>query len=408
MNEYSQVVRTRDRHSDMAHLARVQELQFAVCHVCGGGDWAGAESQAATLLKNLSRFPQLRLYAIALHEGRFAQELRRLGVDVFVAHEERTSFLRVISDCSRFVRSRGIHILHSHCYKENILSLLLSVSCNVPCLVRTEHGRPEPYSVARNLKHWFVLELDRLAARYTRTSIIGVSSDLAEFWKQRSRPQQVSVVRNGVDLDRVKSRLTRAEAKIRLGISPDKFVVGIVGRLEQIKRHDLFVATAKCLADEVPCSTFLIAGGGRQEEGIRRLVHDSGLEQRFSLIGERTDIYDVIRSIDVLLICSDHEGIPMVMLEAMALGTAVVAREVGGIPEVIRDGLNGVLVKSASPAALARGCRMLFEDPEKRSALTRSAFDELCVTYSAGKNAAAVLEHYQTICNRLISAPTHF
>src|SRR5690242_7173784 len=97
------LVREQNSLFDMDCPTRVRERQLAVCHVCGGGDWAGAESQAATLLKKLLTYPYIRLHAIALHEGRFAQELRRLGIDVFVVHEQRKNFFRVISDCSAFV-----------------------------------------------------------------------------------------------------------------------------------------------------------------------------------------------------------------------------------------------------------------------------------------------------------------
>ena len=96
-------------------------------------------------------------YAIVFYEGRLAHELRSLGADVHVANEQEKSFSRVIYRCSEFVKSRKIQILHSHNYKENLVALLLSRICKVPHLVRTEHGHPEPYSVARSPRHWCVL-----------------------------------------------------------------------------------------------------------------------------------------------------------------------------------------------------------------------------------------------------------
>ena len=81
-----------------------------------------------------------------------------------------------------------------------------------------------------------------------------------------------------------------------------------------------------------------------------------------ALLGERNDVYDVLRAMDILLICSDHEGIPMVMLEAMALGVTVVSRKVGGIPEVIRDGVNGILVPSDDPQELGHACMSIFQE----------------------------------------------
>ena len=377
-----------------------EDSRISICHVSEGGAWAGAEVQVATLLRALSKCPEIALHAILLHEGRLAHELRSFGVAVQVVSEQQKSFARVISECSVFVKSRNIQILHSHNYKENLLALSLSRLCNVPHLVRTQHGHPEPYSVVRNLKHWCVLIADRLAARYTAAQIVSVSSDLGEYWKKHANPRNVTVLRNAVDVERVSSSFSPAEAKRRLGIPGDSFVVGIAARLECIKRHDLFVATAKYLAERIPKSNFVIAGGGRQQESLQRLIVESGLRKRVALLGERNDVYDVLRAMDILLICSDHEGIPMVMLEAMVLGVTLVSRKVGGIPEVIRDGVNGILVSSDRPEDLGRACLSIFKQPRLQASLTRAACDEIHQRYSAEKHARTIVELYQTICHR--------
>src|SRR6266550_2109869 len=351
----------------------VEDNRISICHVSEGGAWAGAEVQVATLLRALSKYPEIILHAILLHEGRLAHELRSFGVAVKVVSEQQKSFPGVVSECSEFVKSRNIKVLHSHAYKENLVALLLSHFCRVPHLVRTEHGHPEPYSVVRNMKHWCVLIADHLAAKYTETRIVSVSSDLGEYWKKHANPRNVTVLHNAVDCERVSSSFSPTEAKRRLGIPGDSFVVGIAARLECIKRHDLFLATAKYLAERIPKSNFVIAGGGRQKESLQRLIVESGLQERVALLGERNDVYDVLRAMDILLICSDHEGIPMVMLEAMVLGVTLVSRKVGGIPEVIRDGVNGILVSSDRPEDLGRACLSIFKQPRLQASLTRAA-----------------------------------
>ena len=376
----------------------VRGSRISICHVSAGDAWAGIEVQVATLLRALSKRPEVSLYAIVLHDGRLAHELRSFGVTVHVVSEQQKSFPRLISGCAQFVKGRNIQILHSNNYKENLVALLLSHTCKVPHLVRTQHGLPEPYAIARNLKHWFVFAADQLAAKCTKARIVGVSSDLGEYWKRHVDPRRVVVVHNGVDLERVHSGLWPGEAKRRLGIAGDAYVVGIAARLEGIKRLDLFVATARYLADRIPSSAFVIAGDGRQKEPLQRLILQSGLRDRMALLGERNDVYDVLRAMDVLLICSDHEGIPMVMLEAMALGVVVVSRKVGGIPEVIRDRVTGILVSSDNPEELGRACMLLFERPRWRADLAQVARDEIHQRYSADKNAEIMVELYRSIC----------
>ena len=382
-------------------LSSQQKERISVCHVIDGGVWAGAEAQVATLLRALSTCPEVSLHAIVLHEGRLAQKLRTFGMAVRVVEPQR-SLPRVIAECSRFLEGRNIQILHSHNYKENLIAVSLSRICKVPHLVRTEHGHPEPYSKFRNLKHWAVLAADRLAARCMAARIVSVSSDLGEFWRRHADPKNVTILPNGVDLDSVNSSFSPGEAKQRLGMQSDSFVVGIAARLERIKRHDLFLATARDLAANIPGSQFVIAGSGREEESLRRLILESGLQNRVALLGDRNDVYDVLRAMDILLICSDHEGIPMVMLEAMALGVAVVSRNVGGISEVIRNGINGILVPSDSPEDLGRACMSIFQNPRLLADLRLAAHHQIQRQYSAEKNAHTVLELYQSICRQAV------
>jgi glycosyltransferase involved in cell wall biosynthesis len=393
------VAETEELRDSRLQLQRRRD-RISVCHVVAGSDWAGAEAQVATLVRWLAKNPEVDLHAIVLYDNRLARELRSAGADVYVASEQNKSFPQLISECSQFVRSRKVQILHSHCYKENIIALAVSYLCKVPYLVRTEHGIPEPYSVIRNLKHWCVLAVDRMAARYTPDQIIGVSSDLGEYWSKHANPKKVMVLRNGIDLERTTSRLTPVEAKQRLGISGDSFVVGLAARLERIKRVDLFVSTAAHLAERIPNAKFVVAGRGRLEKWLRQLVANAGLEERVLLLGDRSDVYDVLRAMDVLLMCSDHEGVPMVILEAMALGVAVVSRNVGGIPEVMEHGRTGILVPSGTPEALGGACMELFEKPELRESLAQAARREILQKHSAEKNAESVLQVYRSICLR--------
>src|SRR5215469_11214654 len=98
----------------------------SVCHVSEGIAWAGAEVQVTTLLRSLSRCSGISLHAIVFRDGRLAQELRSLGVTVQVVNEHQKSIFQAISECSEFLKSRNIQILHSHNYKENLIALMLS------------------------------------------------------------------------------------------------------------------------------------------------------------------------------------------------------------------------------------------------------------------------------------------
>jgi glycosyltransferase involved in cell wall biosynthesis len=125
-------------------------------------------------------------------------------------------------------------------------------------------------------------------------------------------------------------------------------------------------------------------------------------------IGYEPRVFDVLRALDLLLMTSDHEGLPMVVLEAMALGTVIVSREVGGIPEAVKDGDNGVLVNSDKPDELAAPCMRLLSDRPVREALAEKARRKVVREFSSEANAEQVVALYRSVlrCGQTNTVPT--
>ncbi len=374
----------------LAQAPSLTENRLAVCHVVSAEQWAGAEAQIAMLLRQLAADSALALTAIVLGDGRLSEELANSGIETALIPNSSGRFLGSFRDASRFLQGKKVDVLHSHKSKENLLALLLAKRFGVPFLVRTQHGMPEP----RTFKDRVVYHMDRRTARYVNR-LICVSGDLKQRLTSKLAGDNIAVIRNAIDLARVHSRFTVAQAKVRLGINPERPVVGIVGRLEAIKRVDLFLDVARCLSRELPSACFVIAGAGREESALRNILRGSDLEGQTHFLGEREDIYDVMRAMDLLLVTSDHEGMPTVLLEALALGVPVVARNVGGIGEVISDNLSGRLVNSADAATIARASLPLLSPGVMRSRLIDNGIKTV-TKFSAAQNAANYMHIYQS------------
>ena len=345
-----------------------------VCHIASGDCWAGAEAQVASLLAALSRLGNLSVAAILLNEGRLAWEIRRSGIEVCVIPESEYGFFAILSRAAEFLRNKQIEILHSHRYKENLLATMLARRCEVPFVVRTQHGAPEPFSGWSRVKQNAIGIVDRFTARHFTDCVVSVSSDLGKRLGRNLPHGRLSIIHNGIDTRAVKSEMTVAEAKARLGISPPCPVVGVAGRLEPVKRIDIFLQVARRIAAKLPASKFVIAGTGSLEKRLREMADELGLANHAMFLGHRGDIYNVLRAIDLLALTSDHEGLPTSLLEALFLQVPVVARPVGGIPEVVEDGVTGFLVDSGDPAALAETCLFLLaHDDLRRQAAAEGA-----------------------------------
>lgn len=373
------------------------EGQISVCHIVSGDLWAGAEVQVATLLKCLSRETSLALAAIVLNSGRLADEIQSYAIETRVIPENKHGFLAIARESIRFLKGRDVQILHSHRYKENLLAALMARRLHIPCVVRTQHGLPEPQAGLRRLKQQLILSLDRFLARRSTDRVISVSSEMTQALARHLNARKIATIPNGIDLERTRSLLAVAEAKENLGIPRNCPVIGTAGRLEPVKRLDLFLEMAAVIIRERPDVRFVISGDGREAARLWARAEALGIHRQVFFLGHRNDVFDVLRAFDVLVLSSDHEGLPMVLLEAMALGVVVVARAVGGIPEVIRNGVNGVLVDSSDPAALASACRQFLDSPARSKQVAEAARDLVANDFSAERAAGQVRQLYYSL-----------
>jgi glycosyltransferase involved in cell wall biosynthesis len=349
----------------------------------------------------LSHHPGLQVFVILLNEGRLAEEARRAGAEVKVIAESSRSFFEILEEATRYVRIRGIQILHSHRYKENLLAALVARRCGVRFVVRTEHGNPEPFKGLSHLKQGVLQQIDRLVAKCATDRVISVSSELQMRLAKHVNARKIAVIHNGLDTTEVRSDLNPLEARRRLNIPEGSPVLGYAGRLAPIKRLDVFLAAAREITHRMPEARFVIVGDGSERAPLEEMARAVGLQERVLFLGHRDDIYDVLRALDVFVLCSDHEGLPIVLLEALYLGIPVVARGVGGVSEVIQDGISGILVDSADPRVLADACVLLLEDDKLRKRLAQAGPSRVAERFSGERTAARVTNLYISMVDQM-------
>lgn len=376
-----------------AAVTEGDDAPLSVCHVASGDRWAGAEAQIATLLRALQKDHALRVSAILLNEGRLADELRAVKIAVKVIPEREHGFFATLRMADEFVRAQNVSVLHSHRYKENLLVALLARRCGVPVQVRTVHGMSEPFhgwaGVRQNLLH----AIDRWSGRMATDAVIAVSKGMAPHLAAIYGECKVATICNGIETARVRSTYTRTEARGRLGLRDDP-VIGIVGRLVPVKRIDLFLRMAEVIVPQVPSVQFVIAGDGPERAMRVEQARAAGLESKVHFLGHRDDVYDVLRAMDVMVMCSDHEGMPMTLLEALWLGVPVVGRRVPGIGEILRNEWNGLCLEGDDPQTLAAACLRLLHNPAFGQAMCHNAAQEIERGFTSGRNAELMAQLY--------------
>jgi glycosyltransferase involved in cell wall biosynthesis/protein-tyrosine-phosphatase len=360
--------------------------------------WAGAEVQVATLASYLVHRPEIELTAVLLNEGRLARELRTLGVEVAVADEHQYAAAGIVAFLTRFLRAHRVDILHTHRYKDTVLGILAAKLAGVPHVIRTVHGLPEPMRGWDRAKFQAYHALDKAALWCFADRIVAVSTGLAETLRTTGYKRSAVVpIHNGVDLNNVRATRDRDDVRRELGIPPGTLLVGTVGRLSPVKaQRDLLRAAQRILRKERD-ARFLIVGDGPLRQALAATAAQLGVDRACRFLDSRDDICDLAAAMDVFVLPSLHEGIPMALLEAMALGRPVVATAVGGVPEVVTDRVNGLLVAPGDDRALADACLALALDPSWARTLGDAARRTVTERFSHQVNGGALLDAYRSV-----------
>jgi glycosyltransferase involved in cell wall biosynthesis len=371
--------------------------RIRVLHLISGDLWAGAEAQAEILLSGLQRNPELELSAIILNEGKLSQKLKSLGIRVYVLDEKKHSSLSLFRKVTQILSKNRVQILHTHRYKENVIGGLAALFSGVPHLVKTVHGSAEPFRGIKKIKADFYDFLDRWTTRFLFDKIIVVSSNLAESLKERLNGVSTVCIRNCVDLERIKADKSRAQVRRVLGIEEDSPLIGTAGRLVPIKGLDHLLKATTIMQAEFPGVKVLIIGDGPERKNLESKASSLGINSKVIFTGQREDVYDLICAVDLFVLFSLSEGLPIVLLEALALDVPVVVSAVGGILEVITHLSTGLMVQPKDEQALAQACLSLLQNREQAKALAREGKRMVKEKFSAEIMAQKVFQLYEVL-----------
>ncbi len=367
-----------------------------VCHVAVADLWAGAEVQLKSLLAELIRMPEIDLSVVLFNGGRLEKELSHYGVPVQIFPEKDWSSIRIGTALWRYFDKKRFDIVHTHKYKDTILAAPAAHWSGVPHVVRTVHGLTEPFSGVNAWKMAFYESVERrVHQRYVQT-LLAVSSEI-ERCLRRTGAADVACIRNGIELNAMPSRSIRSAKRKAFGVTDDVCLIGSVGRLTPVKGFPHLIKAVQILAEQGLCVKLWLVGDGTLNEELRRLAYDSGVAERVVMLGHREDTYELLQAMDMFVLPSLHEGIPMALLEAMAMGLPVIATRVGGIPEVIEDHVNGILVEPGDSCGLALMCRRLMHDAELSERLGQAARARVEEKFSSETMAAEVANVYRRL-----------
>jgi glycosyltransferase involved in cell wall biosynthesis len=342
------------------HHNRIKIAFFVGSFRCGG-----TERYLVQLLEHIDRNRYIPIVMCFEKSGPFLAEVENLGIKVYVFPVKK-SFLSISGTKSLikailFLMKQRIMLLHTLADWTHFFGVTAGTIARVPKIIVSQ----------RNMGHWMVNKKLILATliiyKYLANGIIVNSHEIKSLLieKFKIKKRQIQVIHNGIALN---SFCINSEIKL-LDKRNEKTIIGFIGRLHKIKGFELLIDAAKKVIREHSRAVFLIVGDGPNEYEYKRKILKYGLENNFYFVGFQKDVISYILKMDFVVLSSQSEGFPNIILEAYACQKPVIATRVGGVPEIVIDGETGIIIRSGDVKGLTLAIRKLINDPSLKRRL---------------------------------------
>ncbi|MFA5200198.1 MAG: glycosyltransferase family 4 protein [Candidatus Omnitrophota bacterium] len=343
----------------------------------------GAQRQLLSLITGLDK-ERYRVFLFTAKEGLLVKEAGLIpGLTLKKSRflERPVNFIKDILafiEICVFIKKNKIEVVHTHSSKAGILGRFAARACKVTVIVHTVHGWSFNDYQPRILRD-FYLSFEKICAKFTGKIIVVSYSDREKGLNSFIGSQeQYVLIRYGINASEFALSHLRNQARQSLGIDKDELAVGMVACFKPQKSPLDFVKIASAVKREICGIKFIMVGDGQLRNKVYSLIKELGLQDKIILAGWRQDIAFILSALDIFVLTSLWEGLPIAVLEAMAAGKPIVATDTGGISEVIENGKSGYLVKPKDSQAMQNRITELLRSRQKReefSGLARERAD---------------------------------
>jgi glycosyltransferase involved in cell wall biosynthesis len=356
----------------------------------------GAENVILELAKGLQHTDYRPIIGVFKNGSPAAEALaemaQRYGIASVGFDDQRPFDHRAAGAIRNFIKEQQIDIVHSHGYKANVYAQAVKHRVATRTIATCHPWTETTYS----LRSRVYTRLDKfLLPRFDR--VVAISDEMKKEVLQARVPRyKIAVIPNGIDLQRLKVTEEKQKIRTELGLPSEGIIIGTIGRLVQEKGQYLLVEAAARLAKNFLNAFYLIVGDGPLRQGLQEQARKAGVENRFIFSGVSDQIPKLLGLMEVFVLPSLSEGLPMVILEAMAARKPIIATKVGAIPQLLRDRESALLVKP-NAAELADAIAYLLNHPATAQRFGQKAFDRVRDEYSSQKMTQEYVAVYDTL-----------
>jgi glycosyltransferase involved in cell wall biosynthesis len=357
---------------------------------------AGAEVLVAETIRRLGARIEPVIFCLD-SVGQLGERLRHEGVDVVMLGRRRGRDWRLAWRMAHEFRQRQIDVVHAHQYTPFFYSALARCLAPGVRVILTEHGRhypdiPKPLRRAVNR-----FALDHLADAVNACCVFSAQ---ALTRVDGFSPRRIEVVENGIELHRYGPASDQDAVRRSLGLDPARRYIATVARFHPVKDHATLLRAFHKVAAVRPHVDLLLAGDGSLRPDMEALSGKLELSGRVHFLGERSDVPKLLSAIDLFALTSVSEAASLTVLEAMASCVPVVVTAVGGNPEMVRDGVDGILAPRGDAPAIGTAMLRILDEPATAAALGKAARAHVEQRYQLTQTVDNYWRLYQRVTGR--------
>ncbi|TJX15193.1 glycosyltransferase family 4 protein [Tissierella creatinini] len=369
-----------------------------VLHLISGGDTGGAKTHIISLLKGLDSLVDARV--VCFIEDSFYEDAKKEGINIDVYKQKSRSDMSIVNRLADDINKYGYDIVHCHGARANFVAMFLKRKINKP-MVTTIHSDYKLDFKDNFYKRLVYTSLNTIALKIFNY-YIAISDSFKDMLMDRGfKEESIFVAYNGIDFEDMPSLKSKDEFLSNYNIAHrGRPLVGIVARLDVVKDHEIFIKAANRVIKAQKDIIFLIAGDGNEENRLKTMVSDLGLNNNVFFLGYVKDTDSFFNAIDINVLTSISESFPYVILEGARMKKTVITTNVGGIRNLIRDGDNGYLIEVGDWEALADRIIFLSENKNLLYKLGERLYNDVNNNYSSRAMGHRHLEIYKEILNK--------
>lgn len=338
-------------------------MKIKVLHIIPNLGTGGAEKLLLDLLSNYDK-SKFEMAVLSLYDKShtiYEDQLEKIGIEVFHLGKKPGIDISMIRKILRVFKAYSPDVIHTHLYVVKY-TLIPSIIKRIPVKIHTVHN------IAEKELNSIGIKVQHIAYKYFKYKPVSISSSISKSIQKLYRlKSDIPLINNGIDIDKYYIKKSDPESKIINLIH--------VGRFSPQKNHNMLIDAFNLIVKERSDVRLTLVGDGELREVIEKKVQHLGISDYVDFLGVRKDIPNLLSNSDVFLMSSEWEGLPLTLLEAMASGLPIVATNVGGIPDVVEEEINAILVPNKDHKVFYQAIKTVTDDYNMRKSMGEKSYE---------------------------------